>query len=71
MSIGTPWPERLACVLEAEAILVAMDAGGTAVFERRRELWCEGGDQVLTMLVVACGSNRSRVERTEPRGGAV
>jgi hypothetical protein len=35
---------------QAEAILAAMDASTTAVFERRRELWCKGGDQVLTML---------------------
>ena len=35
---------------QAERILLAMDGGTTAVFERRRELWCKGGDQVLAML---------------------
>jgi hypothetical protein len=38
---------------QAEAILVAMDAGTKAVLDRRRELWCKGGEQVLSMLAGA------------------
>jgi hypothetical protein len=44
------WYARLLTNGQAEAILAAMDAGTEAVFERRRELGCKGGDQVLTML---------------------